>query len=243
MTEMSVDTISLRGAGIVSLYQPKKGNRFTIDSILLSDFCRIKPRDKVFEAGAGTGIISILLAKKFPLIQITAVEIQPATADLCRLNITRNNLDNRISLIEYHIQKLKTLFKSSTFDVIIANPPYTRSGSGRQSPRTDRLLSRHEALVGLNAWLALQEFLKNKGRYIIVISADRLADVITLFRANKLEPKRMRFVHAYKSVPANLVLIEAMKATGVGLQILPPLIVHESGGKYSEEMQMIYGIS
>jgi tRNA1Val (adenine37-N6)-methyltransferase len=240
--ETSDDTISLRGAGIISLRQPKKGNRFTLDSLLLADFCRIKPRDRVLEPGAGVGIISILLAKKFPLIRVTAVEVQPAAADLCRFNIAQNNLAGRICILEHHIKKLKTLFRASPFDVIIANPPYTRSGTGWQSPRTDRLLSRHEHLTDLNAWIALQTFLKNKGRYLLVFSAFRCAEVISALRANKLEPKRIRFVHSYRNIPAHLVLIEAMKSAGVGLQILSPLIVHKAEGEYSEEMQSIYGM-
>lgn len=242
MKETSDDTISLRGTGIVSLRQPKKGNRFTLDSLLLADFCQLKPRDRVLEPGTGTGIISLLLAKKFPFIRITALEVQPAAADLCRFNITQNNLDNRIRLVEQPLESTKTLLRSSVFDVIIANPPYTRSGSGRPSPRADRLLSRHEHLTDLHAWLALQTFLKNRGRYVLVFSADRFADVITALRSNKLEPKRIRFVQTYQRVPAHLVLIEARKAAGVGMQILPPLIVHNTGGGYSEEMQKIYGM-
>ena len=60
----TTDTISLRGAGIVTIAQPKKGFRFTLDSLLLADFCRVKSRDRILEAGTGTGIISLLLAKK-----------------------------------------------------------------------------------------------------------------------------------------------------------------------------------
>jgi tRNA1Val (adenine37-N6)-methyltransferase len=66
MTSVTFDSISLRDAGIVSIVQPIKGFRFTLDSLLLADFCRIKPRDRTLELGAGTGIISILLARKFP---------------------------------------------------------------------------------------------------------------------------------------------------------------------------------
>jgi tRNA1Val (adenine37-N6)-methyltransferase len=237
---ISADTISLRGAGIVNITQPAKGQRFTLDSILLADFCRIKQRDAVLEPGVGSGIISILLAKKFPLIRIYAVEIQPSAAALCRRNIMENNLDGRIFLLERHLAQLKKSLKPSSFDVIIANPPYTRSGTGKQSPLGERLLSRHDHLADLNSWFDLHVFLKNKGRYIMVISADRFAEAITLLRAHKLEPKRVRLVHPHKNKPANLALIEAVKSAGVGLTVLPSLIVHRSEGGYSEEMQEIY---
>ena len=55
MTSITHDSISLRGAGVVTVAQPGKGFRFTQDSILLADFCRIKPGDRVLEPGAVNG--------------------------------------------------------------------------------------------------------------------------------------------------------------------------------------------
>jgi tRNA1Val (adenine37-N6)-methyltransferase len=84
--------------------------------------------------------------------------------------------------------------------------------------------------------------LKNKGRYFIVFPAGRLAELVALMRMRKIEPKRMRLVHPYADKPASLVLIEAVKSAGIGLDVLPPLIVHEADGKYTEEMRRIYNL-
>jgi len=65
---------------------------------------------------------------------------------------------------------------------------------------------------------------------------------MSLLRQRGLEPKRLRSVHPFQNTPASLVLIEALKTKGVGLEIPPPLIVHEKGGGYTEEMQDIYGL-
>jgi tRNA1Val (adenine37-N6)-methyltransferase len=236
------DSISLRGAGAVTIVQQKKGHRFTLDSILLADFCRIKPRDKILEPGAGTGIISLLLAKKYPHVRIKAVEIQTALADLCRQNIIDNGLSDQIILLEQDIRSLEGELKASTFDVIVANAPYTKSGAGRQSPRPERLLSRHDRGADIAAWLNLQLFLKNKGRYFLVFPADRLSELISSLRMYHLEPKRMRLVHPYDGRPASLVLIEAVRSAGIGLEVLPPLIVHATESGYTEEMRHIYDL-
>src|SRR5271169_6365087 len=100
MNTVTHDSISLQGAGIVTITQPKKGARFTLDSILLADFCRIKPHDAILEPGTGTGIIAILLAKKFPGVAVTAIEIQDTLAELCRKNIAQNGMQEHIRLIE-----------------------------------------------------------------------------------------------------------------------------------------------
>lgn len=242
MTGVTHDSISLRDAGIVTVLQPKKGARFTLDSLLLADFCRIKPRDRILEPGAGSGIISLLLAKKHPRSSIVAVEVQPAAAKLCRVNIEENGFDERITLIEQDLRKLKTALKPATFDVIVVNPPYTRTGAGKQSPHPERLHSRQERLGDLAAWLDLHLFLKGKGRFVLVFSCNRLAELITALRARTLEPKRMRLVHPYQDKPSSLVLIETIKSAGVGIDILPPLVVHETNGRYTEEMRRIYDL-
>lgn len=239
-TAVTHDSISLRGAGVVTVTQQKKGARFTLDSLLLADFCRLKPWDRVLEPGAGTGIISLLLAKKHPRSHIVAVEIQGTAAKHFRTNIAENGLEDRIVLLEQDMRTLKGPLKPGAFDVIVANPPYRKTGSGRQSPAQERLSSRHDRLGDIDAWLDLQRFLKNKGMYVMVFPADRLADVVTSLRSRKLEPKRMRFVNPYQEKPASLVLIEAVKSAGTGLQVLPSLIVHEPGGKYSSEMREMY---
>ncbi len=238
----SHDTISMRGAGVVTITQPRKGARFTLDSLILADFCRAKTDDTILEPGAGTGIISILLAKKFPKAALVAVETQPAAVEICRKNITVNGVDDRILFFEKDIKTLKTVLKPSTFDVIVANPPYTRSGTGKESPHAGRLASRHDVLGDLREWLDLQVFLKNKGRYVLVFISDRLAELITSLRSRKLEPKCMRLVHPYADRQATLVLIEAVKASGIGLEVLPPLVIHEANGHFTREMRALYDL-
>ncbi len=242
MRTVTRDSISLRGAGVVTIVQQKKGHRFTLDSILLADFCRIKPRDRILEPGTGTGIISLLLAKKYPHVRITAVEMQTALAGLCRQNIIDNRLDEHVVLLEQDIRTLKGELKTSTFDVIVANAPYTRSGAGRQSPYPERMLSRHDRGADIVTWLDLRMFLKNKGRYFLVFPADRLSELIYSLRINRLEPKRIRLVHPYEGKPASLVLIEAVKSAGIGLEVLPPLMVHDADSGYTEEMRHIYDL-
>ena len=242
MTSVTLDSISLRDAGIVSIIQPKKGFRFTLDSLLLADFCRIKPRDRILEPGAGTGIISILLARKFPGARIVADEVESQAFALLCQNIEQNRLVESITPLDRDIQSLGRSIAPDSFDVLIANPPYTEGGTGRKSPSLERQTARQDQTASLHCWLDLRTLLKNKGRYFLVFPARRSAELLSLLREKGLEPKRLRSVHPFQDEPASLVLIEAIKTKGVGLDILPPLIVHEKSGGYTKEMQEIYGL-
>jgi len=243
MTTVTRDSISLRGSGVVSIKQPVSGARFTLDSLLLADFCRIKPRDVVLEPGTGTGIVSLLLAKKFPGIILVSIETQAQAADLCRENISDNDLDDRILLLKQDIREIKHILKPASFDAVVANPPYTRTGTGRPSPDRERLTSRHDRLGTIQSWLDLRIFLKNKGRYFLVFPANRTAEILSMLLTANLEPKRVRFVHPSQDRPASLILIEAMKSVGSGLEVLPPLAIHDAGGRFTAEMRQIYNLS
>ncbi len=239
-SSFSFDSISLRGAGVVMITQLKSGPRFTLDSLLLADFCQVKDGDRILEPGAGTGIISLLLAKKYSRSRIVSLELQSTLASLCRTNIQQNRLERRIRLIEGDLRMLKQEIAASALDLIVANPPYTKTGSGKNNPLRERLASRQDRYGDLDAWLDLQRYLKNKGRYALVFPARRLAELITSLRAHRLEPKRMRLVHPTQNKPASLVLVEAVKSAGSELQVLPPLIVHDAAGGFTREIEELY---
>ena len=241
MTAVTRDSISLRSAGIVSITQQKKGVRFTLDSLLLADFCRIKPRDRVLEPGAGTGVISLLLARRFPKASFVADEVEAGAYELLIRNIEDNGLTTNIVPINADLRNLVNTISPRSFNVIVANPPYMKAGAGRTSPFPDRHLARHGQTVPITAWLDLKDLLKDKGRFFLVFSANRAAELLALLRMRELEPKHIRFVHPYANKPASLVLVEAMRSAGIGLEVLPPLIVHEQGGGYTKEVREIYG--
>lgn len=242
MIPLTHDSISLRGAGIVNITQPKKGARFTLDSLLLADFCRVKPHDRILELGAGTGVISLLLAKKFPNVRFFANEVEPLAYDLLCQNINNNGLSDNIVPVDRDIKYLSRSIDPNAFDAIVANPPYVQYGTGRSSPSFERQIARQDQTASITIWLNLHTLLKTRGRYILVFSASRSAELMFSLGKKELQPKRLRFVHPYQDKPASLVLIEAIKGAGAGLEILPPLIIHEPGGGYTEEMRGIYGL-
>jgi len=241
MTAKTRDSIAIRGAGIVFITQQKQGVRFTLDSLLLADFCRIKPKDRVLEPGAGTGVISLLLAKKFPQARFVADEVEPGAYGLLLHNIEDNGLTDNIVPVNADISDLSNTISPHAFDVIVANPPYTKADAGRTSPFSDRHLARQDRIAPITAWLDLKDLLKNKGRYFLVFPASRAAELLEHLCTRDLEPKRLRFVHPHAHKPASLVLVEAMRSAGSGLDVLPPLIVHEQDGGYTEEVRDIYG--
>ncbi|QOP45998.1 peptide chain release factor N(5)-glutamine methyltransferase [Sulfurimonas paralvinellae] len=72
------------------------------------------------EVGVGSGIISIMLAKKFPNAMIIAVDISPKALAVAHKNIEKFALQERIELREGSL--LEPI--SETIDYLVSNPPY-----------------------------------------------------------------------------------------------------------------------
>ncbi|MDF1874671.1 peptide chain release factor N(5)-glutamine methyltransferase [Sulfurimonas sp. SAG-AH-194-I05] len=81
------------------------------------------------EVGIGSGIISIMLAKKFPHAKIIAIDISEDALSVARINIRKFDLENRIEL------RLGSLLQPITehVDYLVSNPPYIENGVDLES--------------------------------------------------------------------------------------------------------------
>jgi len=227
--------------GSIIVYQPKKGFRFGIDSILLAHFLNLKPQDLVLEVGAGSGIISLIALKRFPKAKIFALELESIFIECLKRNILENKLQEKLFIIKGDIKT--SLFKSGIFDVIFSNPPYFKSRSGRKSPYEIENIARRDVEFELDEFLKkVSSLLKNKGKFYLVFTALRLAELIYLLKKNKLEPKLLRLVYSYPGSEAKLVLLLAVKNAKEEIRIFSPLYIYDSPkGNYTEEVKNMLG--
>lgn len=222
--------------------QPRDGYRFSIDSILLARFATVRRRDRVLELGAGCGVISIVIAALHHPRDIVAVEIQPELVAMIHRNAELNRFAS-IRAVEADLRKIADKkIAPQSFDVVIANPPYRARKTGRISPNDARRIARSEASATLKDFIAAaSKYARRGGRAAFVFAADRAAELISLLREHHLEPKRIRFVHAFADAPAATVLIEARKFGGIEVAIEAPLILYDAPGVYSREARALLG--
>jgi tRNA1Val (adenine37-N6)-methyltransferase len=88
------------------LYQHKSGYRFSADAVLLSSFVNIQRLKTIADLGAGSGIIGLLLAKKYPAAEIMMIEMQEGLARLADKNAVLNGLDDRVRVVQADIRKI-----------------------------------------------------------------------------------------------------------------------------------------
>jgi tRNA1Val (adenine37-N6)-methyltransferase len=242
-TTESSETCDAILGGRIRVIQPRRGYRFSVDSILLARFVSVRGGDRVLEIGAGTGVISLVIAMLDEPGEIVAIEIQPQLVEMIRRNAVLNGVASIRAIATDLRRPDKAGVERENFDLVVANPPYRRREDGRISPHEARRIARSETFAKLEDFVAAaSKHTRRGGRSALVFAADRSAELISTLREHHLEPKRIRFVHSYAGSPATTILIEARKHGGIEVAVEAPLILFDSPGKYSREARELLGL-
>lgn len=227
--------------GSLRIEQSRAGYRFSIDAVLLAAHCRIRSNETIVDLGTGCGIVAILLSFRFPASTIYGIEIQKELAHLACCNVKKNGMEHAVQIFHGDIKTLDSDAFAKAIDIVVSNPPYRKVGTGRMNPNRQRAEARHELTVELTDVVgAARRLLRKGGRLVMIYAADRSADLIQEMRGKSIEPKFIRCIHSKKGEPAKLLVAEGMKEGNPGMTILPPLIVYEEDGRYSQEVQRMF---
>lgn len=206
------------------------------DSLLLADFLTLPPRARVADLGAGCGTLGVLLCARDPSCTVAGIELRPEACRAAQENVRINGLEERLTVLEGDVRRIRTLLPAGDFSCVIANPPYFPVGSGKAGrnsavARTEQCLTLAE-LCAAAAWL-----LPPGGRFALVHRAERLCDLLCALRAAGLEPKRVQPVRHNAESPVSLLLLEARRGGRPGLTLLPELLEYETDGTEREALR------
>lgn len=216
---------------------------FGMDAVLLSNFARVKEKERALDLGTGTGIIPILLTAKTEGQSFVGLEIQEESADMARRSVAHNRLEEKVEIVTGDIKEAAEIFGPVSFDVITVNPPYMIGQHGIANASDTKAIARHEVLCTLDDVLRESaKLLKPKGRFYMVHRPFRLAEILSKMVATGIEPKRMRMVHPFVDKEPNMVLIEGLRGGNSRMTVEPPLVVYKEVGVYNDELLAEYGM-
>lgn len=94
---------------------------------------------KVLDIGAGTGLLSLMIAQEHSDVHIDAVELNEQAARQALENFLQSPWNNRLKL---HNGKVQDLEIDDRFDLIVSNPPFFNQSLN--SPAANVNLARHD---------------------------------------------------------------------------------------------------
>jgi len=102
------------------------------DAVLLGALARKDDPANILDIGTGTGVISLMLAQRFPKARIHSVEIEPKAYLQAKENFNNSPWAERMEVFHLPFQELHQKLEIR-YDLIVSNPPYY----------TDHLQARH----------------------------------------------------------------------------------------------------
>lgn len=233
-----IDDLQYKGLRLV---QDSDGFCFGVDAVLLANMAKNTPSAKTLDMCSGNGIVAVLLAGKTSTPDIYALEIQPAAARLAEKSVELNGLGSRVHVICGDLNNAPDMFSRGEFDVITCNPPYMKNTCGLTNDNEALRIARHEVACTLEQVVEMSAYLlKPGGKLFLVHRPERLVDIFTSMRENKIEPKRMQMVHPSAGKKANIVLVEGVYMGRRELKLLAPLYVYDENGRYTKQIDDIY---
>ena len=237
--EFTADTL-LRGR--ITLLQPARGFRSSLDPVLLAGFLA-PPFGRVLDIGCGTGAVAFLLMARDPSATGVGAELQPRLATLARAAAARNGFADRLEIVEGDVRGKEAAWPASSFDLVATNPPFRLVTDGHTSPDEERARAHHEITLTLPQWVAIAaRLVRPDGRVAAVFAAERLVELLGVMQGQGLHPARLRLVHPELGRPATRVLVEARRAVRRPLVIEAPLVIAGADGqRYSDDVARMLG--
>lgn len=216
------------------LAQPADGYRFSLDSLLLTCFARLRRDDRRgLDLGTGCGVVALGLLLRFPDqdLHLTGLELSSESACLARKNAEQLGFSQQFEVRDADVSSYDFSIEPP-YDFVSCNPPFREPGRGKSSPSPGRTRARFETGSGLAGFLsAAARALRTRGRLFLVHLPERLPDLCAGLRQHGLEPKRLRLVHGRLDEPPRILLLEAVRAARPGLAVEPPLVLYSGPGR------------
>lgn len=165
-----------------SISQEKSAMKVGTDGVLLGAWVPVNDKKNILDIGAGTGLISLMIAQRNSKANIEALEIEKNAYTEADFNFKNSPWNTRLRIHHGSIQSFKSNVK---YDLIVSNPPYfTDTHKNLDSKRT---LARHVCNLSFNELLySTTSLLSEKGACAFIIPFHEEKHFIALAKSNDL---------------------------------------------------------
>ncbi len=217
-------------------YQYENGYLYNSDSIFLYDFASaFVSRGEILDIGCGCGIISLLLKRDNPTLNLYMIDRQKEMVELANINARVNKIEANIlfdSFEDYNFLDLK-------FDAIISNPPFWSKESIQTKNEIIRVARYEDNLYFEDLIKKAKKILKPKGDLIFCYDAKKFSSCMVALESTGLNPIEIRFLHPKIDRVATIFFCRARQNSKSSDKILPPFVSFW-GDDYSEEAKDIF---
>jgi tRNA1(Val) A37 N6-methylase TrmN6 len=226
--------------GALHILQPRRGYRAGVDAVLLAAAAPLEAGrgERVLDCGAGVGTVGLCVAARVADARVVLFEREPQLVAIAAENIRRNELSQRVRVIEGDVrlpaaEARERGLDSEGFAHVLANPPFYADGEG--SAASDPLKAASHAMKrgDLELWARfLARMAAPGGSATLIGRAEALGELIGAlegrFGGVKILP-----VHPREGMAAIRVIVQGFKGSRAPARLLCGLVLHGADSAFT----------
>ncbi len=222
-----------------TLNQKGVGMKVGTDGVLLGAWAKLDNlHGNILDIGAGTGLVSLMLAQRYPACFIEALEIEPTAFEVCVENFENCLWNNRLFCYHAALQEFAE-DPTDQYDLIVCNPPFY---AGKiPNDYTPRDLARKQAALPLPHLLkAVADLLNPNGNFCVILPKDQQDTLLKLGEHFGL------FVHQICEVRGNATsdisrILVKMRKDPCNDLIEESLVIETQRNQWTDEYKQLTG--
>jgi len=155
------------------IHQERCAMKVGTDGVLLGAWAPGGKR--ILDIGSGTGLISLMMAQRFPEAQVLGIDVDAEACDEARENVAGSPFANRVGIQCCRLQDFQC---QESFDAIVSNPPFFLNSL--KSPDGKRALARHaDSLPFRDLFRGARQLLSDGGVFSVIVPSEVLEVAIS----------------------------------------------------------------
>lgn len=169
--------------------------------------------ERILDIGTGTGVLSLMLAQRYPAARITAIEIDDGAVTDARHNFDISQFSGRLTLLHTSFQDYLSTAgtQEGAFDSIVCNPPYfDRSLECGNRSKTQ---ARHTSSLPFETLVnGACRLLAEGGRFSVCLPPEVWDLFTTLCLQSGLQPETIHQIHTLPQRPVKRYVLTCRKS-------------------------------
>lgn len=203
--------------------------KINTDGVLLGAIVVHARPKNILDIGTGTGVVALMLAQRFPLAHVDAVEIDASAAAAAQQNCIASPFTDRTAVFSGSFEAFKSPLK---YDLIVSNPPYFVNDL--KNPEKRKEIARHADEDFFSLLLRkTASMLTDGGSFWLILPVKQAENVIIEAVLYKMFPSKI--IHVYsdrtKEPFRQIICLDFSNQGTVNEQVY----IYESQGVYTTQ--------
>lgn len=135
---------------------------------------------RILDIGAGTGLISLMMAQRFPEAAVVGIDLDADACQQAKENVEASPFADRVNIVHSALQNfdadsinLAGVADNGSFDAIVSNPPFFVDSM--KNPDSKRSMARHaDSLPFRDLFQGVKRLLSGDGMFSAIVPAEVL---------------------------------------------------------------------